>query len=78
MSLSVNVVAFAVRTGESTLFEPSEVPTRVPERTVWSGNKLMEFVSSDALGNMLVSKAPPWSVVIQKRRGARVKVGSAP
>ena len=64
-------------TGDSTLSLPDVVDTSAPDFTVWSEYSARLLVSSDVLGNMLASKAPPCSVVTQKRRGGRVNTGSA-
>ncbi|HSS97777.1 MAG TPA: 2-oxo acid dehydrogenase subunit E2, partial [Terriglobales bacterium] len=50
---------------------------KAPERTGWSEYRSSEFFSSDWLGNMLLSNAPPCSLVSQYRRGARVNVALA-
>ena len=56
---------------------PDVVGASVPDLTVWSEYSAWLFVSSDVLGNMLASNAPPCSVVTHHRRGGRVNTGSA-
>ena len=44
---------------------PDVVGTSAPDFTVWSEYSAWLAVSSDVLGNMLASNAPPCSVVTQ-------------